>query len=294
MLGIPTHVAAEIAIPIAIGLGILHGITPDEHTWPITFSYAVGSYSSRGGRLAGLRFSLAFTLQRSLAAEIAWFAIGALPLSIRSLFAVDLIVGAVMVLSGLAVLRKRSGNTELERPAHSKLVSRLPYLHGFIAGWGVGAFAVVVYTVLVPAMPSAWIGWLPGAAFGLGTAITQSLFGGAIGSWMQRRDLSDNARTFVARQVSGRTLRGAGTAFVAIGLAGAIWPNTINGIAISLPIAVPNLDRIDAGLFLAIPAVLAVAAHSFWWALRNVPTNTTSDNPTDPGTGQPSSPVTTG
>jgi len=41
---------------------MLHGITPDEHTWPITFSYAVGEYSTRGGMKAGFLFSLGFTI----------------------------------------------------------------------------------------------------------------------------------------------------------------------------------------------------------------------------------------
>ncbi|MEM1724680.1 MAG: hypothetical protein QXW71_02755, partial [Thermoplasmata archaeon] len=54
----------EILI-ISFFLGLLHGITPDEHTWPITFSYAVGSYSTKGGMKAGFLFSLGFTLQRS-------------------------------------------------------------------------------------------------------------------------------------------------------------------------------------------------------------------------------------
>ncbi len=27
-------------------LGVVHGVTPDEHTWPITFSYAIGSFSA--------------------------------------------------------------------------------------------------------------------------------------------------------------------------------------------------------------------------------------------------------
>jgi len=35
---------------------MVHGITPDEHTWPITFNYAIGSYSIRGGLKAGLCF----------------------------------------------------------------------------------------------------------------------------------------------------------------------------------------------------------------------------------------------
>ncbi len=35
-------------------LGVVHGITPDEHTWPITFSYSLGSYSAKKGFLIGL------------------------------------------------------------------------------------------------------------------------------------------------------------------------------------------------------------------------------------------------
>ena len=65
----------EAAMMTAFLLGIVHGITPDEHTWPITFSYAVGSYSTRKGLLAGLIFSLAFTVQRALASELAYLAL---------------------------------------------------------------------------------------------------------------------------------------------------------------------------------------------------------------------------
>jgi len=42
------------ALIISYLLGIVHGVTPDEHTWPITFSYAVGTYSTKGGAKAGL------------------------------------------------------------------------------------------------------------------------------------------------------------------------------------------------------------------------------------------------
>ena len=41
--------------------GLLHGVLPDEHTWPITFSYAIGGASGREGIKAGLYFSAAFT-----------------------------------------------------------------------------------------------------------------------------------------------------------------------------------------------------------------------------------------
>jgi hypothetical protein len=68
----PTHATFAVDLLTAFLLGIVHGITPDEHTWPITFSYAVGGYSSRRGLRARLTFSLAFAVQRALASELAY------------------------------------------------------------------------------------------------------------------------------------------------------------------------------------------------------------------------------
>ena len=38
------HAGAGLAglLLSAFLLGVLHGVTPDEHTWPITLSYAIG------------------------------------------------------------------------------------------------------------------------------------------------------------------------------------------------------------------------------------------------------------
>jgi hypothetical protein len=38
-----------MVIVTAFLLGVVHGVTPDEHTWPIRFSYALGSFSARKG-----------------------------------------------------------------------------------------------------------------------------------------------------------------------------------------------------------------------------------------------------
>jgi len=67
----PNHVTLTVDLLTAFLLGLVHGITPDEHTWPITFSYAVGGYSTRRGLFAGLIFSAAFTAQQALASELA-------------------------------------------------------------------------------------------------------------------------------------------------------------------------------------------------------------------------------
>jgi len=68
---------------------------------------------------------------------------------------------------------------------------KLTVLHGMIAGFGFGAFALILYTVITPQMPSAYLGWLPGFVFGIGTMLMQVLFGSAIGGWLRRRRFSE-------------------------------------------------------------------------------------------------------
>jgi hypothetical protein len=80
-------------------LGVLHGVTPDEHTWPITMSYAIGAASGRRGMQAGLLFSAAFTLQRALASELAFLALAPILASGSLNAAIDLGVGLVMAVS---------------------------------------------------------------------------------------------------------------------------------------------------------------------------------------------------
>jgi len=65
----PTHVTLTVD-SVRLPARLVHGITPDEHTWPITFSYAVGSYSTRRGLGAGVTFSLAFAAHRPWPASL--------------------------------------------------------------------------------------------------------------------------------------------------------------------------------------------------------------------------------
>jgi ABC-type nickel/cobalt efflux system permease component RcnA len=68
----PAHVSFTVDLLTAFLLGIVHGVTPDEHTWPITFSYAIGGYSTARGLRAGLLFSLALAIQAAFASELAY------------------------------------------------------------------------------------------------------------------------------------------------------------------------------------------------------------------------------
>ena len=97
-----------VNVPISLAVvGIGHGVTPDEHTWPITFSYAVGSFSARRGMRSALAFSLAFTAQRALLSELAFLGLFAVRGNATWNAAIYLVVGAAMVLAGFYVLRLR-------------------------------------------------------------------------------------------------------------------------------------------------------------------------------------------
>lgn len=269
----------------ALLLGMVHGITPDEHTWPITFSYAVGSYSWKGGMRAGFLFSLAFTLQRAIAAELSYFAVNdVIKHSFVNILQADafnyiiyIIVGAVMAASGLYVLYRGKIPHLLHRHTITAegianpqaMPTYMPLVHGFIAGWGTGAFALIVYLFLAPHMPNAWVAFLPGVFFGLGTMLMQIIFGALFGQWMARRKLRDEARVLLARLMAGRTLSWAGTGFVVVGILGLVFPR-IGDWQINTHIKVHNLAHLGIGFFLAVILLFSVAIYSFTRSLRDV------------------------
>lgn len=265
-----------VALVTAFFLGMIHGVTPDEHTWPITFNYAIGSYSIRGGLRAGLLFSLTFTVQRALASELAYFAMADFLKGSQWNFGVYVLVGLVMLGSGLYILR--SGRIPhlfhshaLEngaRPAEpGPLPSYMPLVHGFLAGWGTGAFALIVYTVLAPATHSAYLAFLPGLLFGLGTTVTQMLLGSLFGGWMARRRLDDRARVYVARKMAGRTLAGGGVCFAIAGILG-LWDPRLMGASLRTGVHIHNLAHLGIGFLLVLLLLAPIAGFAFWKSVR--------------------------
>ena len=264
-----------VALVTAFFLGVVHGITPDEHTWPITFSYSIGSYSTRGGMRTGLLFSLAFTVQRAIASELAYFAFTWLLPGARWNFYIYMVVGVVMLVSGHYALHRH----KLLHLFHSHSLDRsqeprappnyMPLVHGFIAGWGTGAFALITYTVLSPAMPNAYLGFMPGMLFGLGTMSMQIMFGALVGAWMARRRMADAARAWVARMVAGRTLFWGGIGFTLVGLLGILDPGVAD-LGISTGVRVHNLSRVDIGFVLAVLVPFGAGAYAMIRSLREV------------------------
>ena len=275
-------------------LGVLHGITPDEHTWPITVSYAIGAASGRRGLEAGLLFSAAFTLQRAIASELAYLALAPILASGSLNAAIDLLVGVVMAVSGAYILRlgrelhltegfeqflhrlfhlgTQDGTNGIVGDAGRPIPLRMTLVHGFVAGWGTGAFAIIIYTVLAPAMPNAFMAFLPGLLFGVGTMLVQALAGAAIGAWMRTRGLGEAAMNYVSRAVAGNTLLYGGALFALWGTFAVLFPRLAAPLDQGLPtgLRIPNLDSVNAGLILVAVIVFVIAVGSFVRAVRQV------------------------
>jgi hypothetical protein len=297
----PKNVGLVTALVLSYLLGIVHGVTPDEHTWPITFSYAVGSGTTKGGVKAGLVFSTGFTVQRAILSEVAYFALAGIFMTSFVFGVTYLIVGLVMFLAGIYIKRKsiyphwhlieeklgaffihRKSKGQMEKELQHKadpsaekddvgmrpIPSKMAFLHGLIAGFGFGAFALIIYTVLAPAMPNPYFGFLPGLLFGLGTMTMQIAFGAAFGKWLTEvKRLTIKGIHFVSRSISSDVLEYGGLAFVIGGIAVLLYPGLIN-IGINTGIKVHNLDNLGIGFFLVIFSVVVVAFLSYRHAIR--------------------------
>ncbi len=269
----PTHVGGLLTIAItALLLGLVHGFTPDEHTWPITFSYAIGSYSSKKGLKAGIIFSLAFTLQRALASELAYLGFSRLYTFSNINYIVYVIVGFVMLLAGLMIVKKRTifhydlpffknHHVDDKNNDGANIFSDprpwMPAVHGFLAGWGFGAFAIIIYTILAPATHSASWAWMPGALFGLGTMIMQAMAGLLFGYIASKRGLSPQAVRRVALKTAGNTLTYGGLAFILGGVFGQFFPNIAN-LSFRTGLQVHNLYNLGIAFVLVIFSVILV------------------------------------
>ncbi len=288
-------------------LGLIHGITPDEHTWPITFSYAVGSGNTKGGMKAGLIFSSGFTIQRAAMSEVAYFALAGIFMTAAAFGITYIFVGIAMFAAGAYIKRRsiyphwhtledwldrhfnihkhgeeRGELSHKRNPIMHKtgkkddelkpVPSRLAFLHGLIAGFGFGAFALIIYTVLSPEMGSPWLGWLPGAMFGLGTMTMQILFGAAFGKWLAGiKKLTKEGISFVSRTISSDVLFYGGMAFAIAGASILAFPSILN-YAIVTPIYVHNLHNLGVGFFIVILVVVIIGFLSYRRAIARAST----------------------
>ncbi|MBI3859465.1 MAG: hypothetical protein HY296_04405 [Thaumarchaeota archaeon] len=266
-------------------LGILHGVVPDEHTWPITFSYSVGAASGRGGIISGSLFAASFTAQRSIMAQLVYFALFPfLAFSDALNGPVYVVVGGAMAAAGYLLLKRRlphwhplmwASNRDLAKhEAEVETSGRVPLhwclIHGFIAGFGVdaGLFTTFVYLVAVPAMPGALLGFAPGAAFGAGTFAVLLSVGLVFGSSLQlaKKWGSKKIETF-GSLVGARSLYFGGLVFVAAGVLYYL------GFGALVPVDFGNLI-----VFLFMVAVIVPVMLKTWREVRAMPSDAKATN----------------
>jgi len=221
-------------------LGVLHGVIPDEHTWPITFSYTVGGVSSRAGFFSGLYFSLGFTIQRMILSQISYLALAPILLSPLVDSYVYTVVGFIMTVAGLIMIRK---NRLVHKRIHLRSAKRhllhvkplappvqWTFFHGFIAGFGFDALSIYVNTIAVSAMPALWAGFLPGLMFGFGTMISLVTISWLFGALLKKTfAFSEEGIRIVGALTSGRILFFGGIFFVFFGSISLAGFNAVSG-----------------------------------------------------------------
>ena len=284
LLSPPSGLSLSVILIVSYVLGLLHGATPDEHTWPITFSYAIGSYSTKRGMKAGFLFSLGFTLQRALLTTLGYLGLAYFYMKYNLDGPVYIIVGFVMAIAGSYILKGRYIHIPIDVALGSKLhhtdeAKRIPLhevhekeiplkmtiVHGLIAGFGFGAYATIITFILAPQVPSLIYAPLPGVMFGLGTMTMQVLFGAAFATILRLKKLTEDKIKVIARRSAGRTLYYGGIAFMLIGLLVILIP-PLDSFAISTGISVPNLSALDIGLILVL---LVVGVIGIWGLLKS-------------------------
>ncbi len=284
LLSPPSGLSLSVILIVSYVLGLLHGATPDEHTWPITFSYAIGSYSTKRGMKAGFLFSLGFTLQRALLTTLGYLGLAYFYMKYNLDGPVYIIVGFVMAIAGSYILKGRYIHLPIDVALGSKLhhtdeAKRIPLheahekevplkmtiVHGLIAGFGFGAYATVITFILAPQVPSLIYAPLPGLMFGLGTMTMQVLFGAAFASILRLKKLTEDKIKVIARRSAGRTLYYGGIAFMLIGLLVMLIP-PLDSFAISTGVPVPNLSALDIGLILVL---LVVGVIGVWGLIKS-------------------------
>ena len=299
----PQNVGLISALVISYLLGLVHGITPDEHTWPITFSYAIGSYSVKGGAKAGLIFSSGFTVQRAILSEIAYLALAGIFMTSVAFGITYVAVGAAMFGAGVYIKNKKiyphwhwleerlSYITGIHKPGDNiqkkemehklnpvmesgenlkPVPLKLAFAHGLIAGFGFGAFALILYTVIAPVMPNIWFGWIPGFLFGIGTMTMQVIFGSIFGAWLTKvKKLTIRGMQYLARYISSNVLYYGGLAFAVAGALILEFPQILS-YGVITPIKVHNLHDLGVGFFIVIFVVVIIGIVSYIEAMKKV------------------------
>lgn len=168
-------------------LGLVHGLTPCEHTWPILFAFTIGVRKTMKGILAAVILALSAT--------IPWIIIGGLCGYFGLIIwkesyeiYVHLVLGMLMIIFGLYILRffkmphLHLGGCCEKKPKKLSL-KQLP-IYGLILGFGPCVPTLMMYTYAAN-LHNTILGGVSGLLFGLGTMVSLVIIGGILGKSLQ-------------------------------------------------------------------------------------------------------------
>ncbi len=153
-------------------VGVIHGLKPDEHTWPITVTYGLMQRNVRGGVIAAVSvFAGALTLVWTLMSALIGELMGLLNTSVLDPY-VDIIVGLTMI-GGVAayLVFGRHGDYHDVKTADYKLI----WIHGLAAAFGGDFFIVLILTIAIVPMIMTGLSFLVGFMFGFGSWLAQAI-----------------------------------------------------------------------------------------------------------------------
>jgi len=172
-------------LPLAILIiGLIHGLKPDEHTWPITISYAMMQKNLYGAIKSTIVFALALTtIWTGLSALVGQVVSLGLGTNVIIDPEVDIIVGLTMIAVALIYIFKserKKGYRTSSAVDDKKTVSetsapdyKLIWVHGTAAAFGGDFFVVLLISLSVSTILPSFPTFLVGLLFGLGSLVSQ-------------------------------------------------------------------------------------------------------------------------
>lgn len=151
-------------------LGLVHGLTPDEHTWPVISSYAIGQRRAKRGALAAFLFSI-FEIIPWIAIASACAFLGSMIYKEAYEVWVHLILGLIMLAAGAYMLwRKQAFHLHIKGCPERPSMKIMP-VYGLVSGFGPCLPVLALYTFAAQTQHRGY-GIILALLFGLGTMLS--------------------------------------------------------------------------------------------------------------------------
>lgn len=186
-------------------LGIVHGITPDEHTWPIISSYTISQRQVRKAVIFAFVFSLFEMLPWIIISSICAF-VGAVVY--KETYEVYVHIGLGIIMLGIGIymtFRQDALHIHIKGERGKRIIKILP-LYGLITGLGPCLPVLSLYTFAAETH-NIIQGVILALSFSLGTMISLLIIALILGKMVELAELKWKERVAkICVQVSGMIL----------------------------------------------------------------------------------------